>query len=242
MTPYYQDSSVTLYLGDSRDVLPTLQRVDHVITDPPFAEETHKGARTGDSETALVDFVSFDFRQLAERFALLNATGARWIIASVDWRHCLPLEVSPPDGLRFVRHGVWVKTNGAPQFTGDRPAAGWEAVAILHRTGGKMKWNGGGVPATWRGPVVNDARYPSEKPIWLISEFVRLFTSEGDTILDPFCGSGTTLECAKLLGRRAIGIDRRKEALDIAIERLKQETLFAAPRAVEPEQTAMFGV
>jgi hypothetical protein len=42
----------------------------------------------------------------------------RWLIASVDWRHVGTLEKTPPDGWRFVRFGIWVKPNGAPQFTG----------------------------------------------------------------------------------------------------------------------------
>src|SRR5438128_1666121 len=43
MTPYYQDDAVTLYCGDCRDILPQIGMVDHVITDPPYAEETHAG-------------------------------------------------------------------------------------------------------------------------------------------------------------------------------------------------------
>ena len=43
-TPYYQDDAVTLYHGDCRDVLPTLENVDHVITDPPYSDTTHEGA------------------------------------------------------------------------------------------------------------------------------------------------------------------------------------------------------
>jgi site-specific DNA-methyltransferase (adenine-specific) len=58
-----------------------------------------------------------------------------------EWRHASKFEEA---GLPLVRLGVWIKPNGAPQFTGDRPGTGWEAVAILHRSG-KKKWNGGGL-------------------------------------------------------------------------------------------------
>ncbi len=63
--------------------------------------------------------------------------------------------------------------------------------------------------------------YPTQKPITLLERIIKISTDEGDTVLDPFCGSGTTLLAAKLLGRDGIGIDVSAEAIELTEERLK---------------------
>jgi site-specific DNA-methyltransferase (adenine-specific) len=225
MTPYYQDAAVTLYHGDCRDILPTLEAVDHVITDPPYSGDTHEGARTGDATSAgvLVDFAATDAGSIASVLATCRAR--RWAVLTTDWQHVLPLKQSPPKGWKFVRHGVWVKPNGTPQFTGDRPAQGWEAVAILHAdVKGKMRWNGGGLPATWTHLKVA-GHHPTGKPEQLLMEWVTMFTDPGDLILDPFAGSGTTAVAAKRLGRRCILIEKEEKYCEVAAKRLAQGAL-----------------
>lgn len=218
MTPYYQDDAVTLYHGDCREILPTLEMVDHVITDPPYAQETHDGARGGAGDTRLVTFEPVDAAQIRELYEAIDAR--RWLIATMDWRHVHALELQPPNGWRFVRFGIWVKPNGAPQFTGDRPATGWEAVACLHRdAAGRMRWNGGGHHAVFTHPKINGP-HPTAKPDALVEEFIRLFTDPRDLILDPFGGSGTTAVAAKRLGRRCILIEREERYCEIAARRL----------------------
>lgn len=224
MTPYYVDEAVTLYLGDCREVLPTLEPVDHVMTDPPYSDTTHEGARTGDATDngILVDFASVDAD--AVRGVLEACRAKRWAVLTCDWQHVLPLKVKPPTGWRFVRHGVWVKPNGTPQFTGDRPAQGWEAVAILHAGTGKMRWNGGGLPATWTHLKVA-GYHPTGKPESLLMEWMQQFTDASETILDPFGGSGTTAVAAKRLGRRCILIEREEKYCEVAAKRLSQGAL-----------------
>jgi site-specific DNA-methyltransferase (adenine-specific) len=223
--PYYEQDGITIYCGDCREVLPQTGTVDHVITDPPYSETTHDGARTGDATNAgvLVDFASVEASGVRDVLGLIR--GRRWAVLTTDWQHVLPLKNEPPAGWRFVRHGVWVKPNGTPQFTGDRPAQGWEAVAILHAgTKGRMRWNGGGLPATWTHLKVASL-HPTGKPEPLIAQWVEQFTDKGDLILDPFMGSGTTLVAAKRLGRRAIGIEINEKYCEIAAKRLAQAVL-----------------
>lgn len=62
--------------------------------------------------------------------------------------------------------------------------------------------------------------YPTQKPILLLEQIIKIVTDENDIVLDPFCGSGTTLVAAKLLGRRFIGIDSSAEAVEITKSRL----------------------
>ncbi len=85
-----------------------------------------------------------------------------------------------------------------------------------------------GVPLgdVWEIPYLNPkARervgYPTQKPVLLMERIIGLCTDRDDLVVDPFCGSGTTLVAAQLLGRSAIGIDISQEALDLAAQRLE---------------------
>ena len=68
--------------------------------------------------------------------------------------------------------------------------------------------------------------YPTQKPLALVMRIIQASSNEGDVVLDPFCGSGTTLVAANELGRKWIGIDQNPEAISISRERLKQLNLF----------------
>jgi hypothetical protein len=121
--------------------------------------------------------------------------------------------------MRFIRVGAWVKNNSAPQFTGDRPAQGFEAIAIMHREGERLRWNGGGSRGVWITDVERNNGHPTPKPLSLINDWILKFTDEGETIIDPFMGSGTTLVACAKLGRKAIGIEISEEYYEIAVQR-----------------------
>lgn len=85
-----------------------------------------------------------------------------------------------------------------------------------------------GVPLSdvWEIPFLNPKAkertgYPTQKPIELLERIINISTDEGDLILDPFCGSGTTLVSAKMLNRSYIGIDINTDAINMTSERLK---------------------
>ena len=231
--PFYQDAFAAIYLGDCRDVLGRIAiEPDHVFSDPPYSDDTHAGGRTqkaiGQIE-AQIDFASTTSDLI--RSVVEQARPRRWTVMTVDWQHVLPpLKLRPPSGHRFVRHGVWIKLNGSPQFTGDRPAQGWEAIAILHRDlgegEGKMRWNAGGSRAVWT-HLVEKKGHPTEKPEPLLIDLVGAFTDVGETILDPFMGSGTTGVAAKRLGRKFVGIEIEERWCEHAANRLRQGSMAA---------------
>lgn len=227
----------TLYLGDCMDILPTLDKVDAVITDPPYAEKTHKGARTGDGNTILVDFDSITDSQFIEIAKSFVEISNNWVVMTCDWMHTAEIAKQLPD--EFIRSGVWIKPNGMPQYTGDRPAMGWESIAILHKKGRKQ-WNGGGRHAVWNVPKVH-GNHPTEKPIQLVSSFVDLFTNKNYMVLDPFMGSGTTGVAAIQMGRKFIGIERDPKYFEIACKRIeqasKQADMFIEP--LKQEQVSL---
>lgn len=239
MRPYYEHAGITIYHGDCLDVLPTLGQVDHVITDPPYSDHTHSkqwigAALTGAGKPRVsTAHKGLGFTALTIDVQTAVATHAfrlarRWTLAFTDlegiwgWRGAFSLA-----GLDYVRSMVWDKVDGAPQFTGDRPAAGAEAIVVAHRTG-KKRWNGGGGRNVLR-HAVNAQRgakpHPSTKPDSLMCELVSLFTDSGETILDPFGGSGSTAVAAKRLGRKCIVIEQQEQWCESAAKRLQQEAL-----------------
>jgi site-specific DNA-methyltransferase (adenine-specific) len=245
MKPYYEENGIQIFHGDCRDVLPTLEHVDVVITDPPYSDYVHSKSRRGGADTGLVvdgrgrrpacSFArvkEFGFESLdpeVRRFCVAQFARLvrRWVLVFSDvesadaWRMGLVHEK-----LEYVRTGAWVKLASTPQFTGDRPGTGFEAITIAHPKG-KKTWNGGGSQGVWYAPVVQngsrEARvHTTQKPERLMRELVTLFSNEGETILDAFMGSGTTLVAAKRLGRKAIGIEAQEEYCERAAERLSQ--------------------
>ena len=168
------------------------------------------------------------------------ALARRWVVMTCSWQHASRLEER---GFPLIRLGVWLKPDGAPQFSGDRPAQGWEAVAILHRQGRK-RWNGGGHQAVWHCPVERKQVHPTQKPLRLVSEWVRLFSEPGETILDPFAGSGTTGIACLRHGRRFIGIERDPEYYEAMCRRLAHEAsnpmLFLPEPIPLPTQATLF--
>jgi DNA modification methylase len=238
--PIYEMDGIQIWHGDCLEVLPLLEQVDHVITDPPYSEYTHSkqwigAALTADGAPRVgTKFTELGFDALTTEMrdafsAHARRLSARWVLAFSDiesissWRGALE-----GVGLDYVRTCIWDKVDSAPQFTGDSPAAGCEAICVAHQPGRK-KWNGGGRRNLFRHPVNGSAGgskpHPSTKPLPLMRELIELFTDPGDLILDPFMGSGTTLRAAKDCGRRAIGIELNETYVQVAIDRLRQGVL-----------------
>jgi site-specific DNA-methyltransferase (adenine-specific) len=213
--------------GDCFEILRSMpdKSVDHVITDPPYGERTHKGARINAHGGNAIDFNSIteeQFFQLCTEFLRISR---RWIIMTCELTMAAKAEEK---GFPVIRVGAWVKPNPTPQFTGDRPGQGWEAVLMLHDKG-KKKWNGGGCAAVWiHNKISGD--HPTQKPLTLIKDWVADFTDPGETILDPFMGSGTTGVAALEMGRNFTGIEIDKKYFNIAQKRIEsaasQQKLF----------------
>lgn len=228
LTPYYEDASVTLYHGDCRDVMPSIDRADAVITDPPYNLRTEDIALEGRSAMKR-DFGTWDeawhpremlthaMRILPEGGSLLAFTSDRLLSAyreSEGWK---------PRGTL-----VWLKSNPAPH---PRPAyvSATEWLVWLQKPGKAATWNANGytLNVLQYGACAGLERteHPTQKPEELMRELIGRHTQPGDLVLDPYAGSGTTLVAAKRLGRRAIGIELEQGYCDIAVQRLAQGSL-----------------
>ena len=230
MKPYYEDEWVTLYHGDCREVLAEMSErsVASVLTDPPYTERTHLKARSlsGNTVTSgITTFGSITDEDLRSALSECGRVASRWVIATLDYRHAVEFDVNPPSGLRCQRIGVWVKTNPTPQLTGDRPAQGWEAIAYMHRADCRSRWNGGGRHGNYVSRIADATGHPTAKPLGILTDWVTQYSDPGETLLDPFAGSGTTLVAAKALGRKAIGVELEERYCEIAARRLAQDVL-----------------
>jgi site-specific DNA-methyltransferase (adenine-specific) len=237
LKPYYSHAGITIYHGDCREILPTLPPVDLVLTDPPYETEAHtlqrRVQREADSSEygrrVAVEELPFGpmTPELRDESARLIAGHARaWVLTFCQiegapiWR-----ETYEKHGLTYRRTCIWVKPDGMPQYSGDRPGMGYEAFVAMHRPGGST-WNGGGRHGVFThnkagSPLGNE--HPTQKPQSLMRELVRLFSNENDKVLDPFAGSGSALVAAKNLNRNAIGIEIEERYCEIAAKRLSQE-------------------
>lgn len=219
-----------LILGDCREVLPLIGRVDAVVTDPPYEAQAHTAVRrtrrsnkTGESAALSFAAIAEDMRDFVPEWAAKNCNG--WMLAFCqveavsDWRYAME-----GAGLKYKRGMAWVKPDSSPQFNGQMPAQGFECIAAAWCGFGISRWNGGGRRGVFTHMTSNTERsglHPTEKPIALMVELVELFTTPGGVIVDPFCGSGTTLVACQRLGRNGIGIELDEGYFDAACRRVE---------------------
>jgi len=246
--------SCELYLANCVDLLPHIGPVDHCITDPPYEEEAHtKGRRLLGKQrngNRTVEYGALDFEPIAENLRKTFASQVKvicsgWVLAFCqaeaigEWRAVLT-----EAGCKWKRAMIWTKPDGAPQFTGDRPGMGYESIAAAWAGEGRSSWNGGGRHGVFVHAQRDDnlpKQHMTQKPIRLMLELVNLFTDPGETVLDPFMGSGTTLVACSKLGRRGIGVEISEQYFDIAVKRVRdgyaQPSLFSPPASPMMQET-----
>ena len=204
MNAYYQDDYCTIYHGDCREILPSLPKVDLVLTDPPYGigmdTSIHKSAGRIQHKKIKGDDKPFDAHPLCQQYQHCVLWGAN------NYHHTLP-----PGGGWLV----WDKRS--PDGSSDK-LFGWpfelawcsrDRFARIYR-----------IP---HGAYLNADRsgrrvHPTQKPVKLMAAILKDF--DGSTVLDPFMGSGTTLRAAKDLRRKCIGIEIEEKYCEIAARRL----------------------
>ena len=229
MKPYYQDDAVTIYHGDAREVLPSIDLdFDIVVTDPPYSSGGYQEAGkasgsigTRSDEVIALDNLSTRGYQRLMREVLRGCRQAEELYLFTDWRMWVyTFDAIEDAGWRVRSMLVWDK--GTPGM-----GMGWrnqhELIAFGKRSGFERV---GGRPAV--GNVLRTSRtgnkwHPTEKPVELVARL--LGNSAGEAVLDPFMGSGTTLVAAKAAGKRAIGIEMEERWCDAAASRCSQEVL-----------------
>ena len=207
----------TLYLGDCRDILPTLPKVDAVITDPPYGigEAAGKNARRNNLAVAK-DFGndSWDDEPISPELIQMVREAGKWAVIFGGNYYALPAAKC---------WLVWDKENGDSDFA-DCELAWTNLPKAVRRI--RYMWNG---MLRANGEARGD--HPTQKPIGVMAWAISHVPSPCRTILDPFMGSGTTGVACMNLGRQFTGIEREQKYFDIACRRIddaqRQQRLLA---------------
>lgn len=207
----------TLYLGDCREILPTLDKVDAVVTDPPYGigEAAGKNASRGKLAVAKnYGYDHWDDTPVSDELIDKIREAAKWSVIFGGNYYSLP-----PSSCWLV----WDKENGDNDFA-DCELAWTNLPKAVRRI--KYMWNG-----MIRANREARGDHPTQKPIGVMSWAINHIPEPNQTILDPFMGSGTTGVACANLGRKFIGIEIEKRYFDIACERIHaayaQRRLFA---------------
>lgn len=217
MKPYFQDEWVTQYCGDARDVLPELDGTfSAIITDPPWpgTEEKSNPDRSYDIYSVFTE-AALNFLNLSDRLIVILGcdTDPRFLMTVPKGYPFLLtcwLRRIPPTYKGQVLYGADVAyIFGTPRA---KEYAGLGGTGILQSETYSVSLR--------KRDKINT--HPTFRPLRTMKWLVSHYTQEGETILDPFSGSGTTLLAAKETGRKAVGIELEENYCQIAVERLRQ--------------------
>ena len=235
MKPYYQEDGITIYHGDCRDILPHLEPVDLVLTDPPYGENQAEWDKQKPPDV-IWDLIVSAMNDGSCLYYWGFWGHADWILINAKRVGLFPqsqltwwFRTGRPEkkAYREDTESCWYFSLGEPKIfnaedylepyedesnykrynrIGKHPGTVFIASRILHNH-----------PENYN--------HPTQKPLSVIRKLVGISSDQNSTILDPFMGSGTTLVAAQQLGRSAIGIEIEERYCEIAIERLRQGVL-----------------
>lgn len=218
MKAYYEDSEagIVIYHGKAEQVVPHLEPVDLLVTDPPYGiGEARKNNASRGKLAVAKDYGRSDWDDAPPPAWLLDQCRSKARYQIIFGGNYFTM---PPSSCWLV----WDKDNGACDFADCELA--WtnlpKAVRRLKfRWAGMLQENMDDKEHRW---------HPTQKPLPVMRWAIQQAPAECKTILDPFMGSGTTLRAAKDLGLKAIGVEQNERYCEVAVKRLAQGVLFRA--------------
>lgn len=225
MKPYYEEDGITIYHGDAREILPQLE-AEAIITDPIWPDCEHafpgvdaKRLLTEVLDVAVVDRVTIHLgcwsdprflEAVPDRFPFLRACWLRYACPGYRGR------ILNGADLAYVFGEPPASRPGARVLPGERTSTGTDVA--------RSTWNA--ATSSKREADLDALPHPTPRKLEHLAWLVEFFG--GETLIDPFMGSGTTLRAAKDLNRRAVGIDIEERYCEYAATRLAQGVLDLA--------------
>lgn len=209
MTPYYDDGTVTIYHGDAREVLPTLDRVDVVITDPPYSAGRNEAEFSATGNVAVCLRLASRLAPTMMVFGTSSGRGIEFIRSSVR---------DLPHNRVLAWHRTFVNS----------PAAGpWRWDLVLVHVFGRGSFGrpekSSLIQTEGTQALAASTGHKSPVPTSVMAHLYEPFAP--GVVLDPFMGVGASLLAAKRFGGRAIGIEANESYCEMAAARLSQEVL-----------------
>ena len=216
----------TLHCGDNLSIMRDMPdaSVDLIATDPPFNTGKDWGAFNDKWEGGLKGYLKFMEPRLVEYHRLLKDTGSLYLHCDHNSSHYLKIMLDWIFGAkRFQNEIIWKRSNGN-KVTKKIFGCNHDNILFFTKTENCTFSNPEQFNNLWLDiPIASQKQrvgYPTQKPVALYERIIKASSNAGDTVLDPFCGSGTTLDAAKRLGRHYIGIDQNPDAIAICEKRL----------------------
>lgn len=244
MSLYYQDDHVTLYHGDFNEVLPSIGRVEAIVTDPPYGETSLGWDVWPDNWPSFVSLYTDSMWCFGSMRMFLEHGDEfkRWKLSQdVVWEKNTT-GMNPGD--RFSRchehvlhwyQGEWANIHHEPprvkavkRVAGDVVSRGEVGEGQVTGKMGAYRLVSDGLAyqrTVIKGNSIRGGIHPTEKPQNILEPLISYACPTGGTVLDPFAGSGSTLIAARNLGRKAIGIEVREAQCEATAKRLSQGVL-----------------
>lgn len=246
--PYFAKGGITLYCGDCMSIVPQLGLFDLVVVDPPYGETSLDWDRRIDGWQSLLlghlqphgslwcfgsmrffmeqaaEFAGWKFAQdvvwekhngstfHADRFRRVHENACHFYPSNQPWESIYRKVLTTSDAVKKT-----VRRKARPAHTGHI-----EAATYRSEDGGPRMMRSVIRVRSCHGRAV----HPTQKPVGIVSPLIEHSLKPGGIILDPCCGSGTTLVAAKEFGVTAVGIEIDEEHCKSAVERLRQGVLF----------------
>jgi len=230
---------IQLFNDDCLNILKSIpaKSIDLIFADPPYnlsgdgylTTQNGKVAKLNKGEwDKIEDIHKFNEGWIRECIRVLSDTGTIWISGTLH-NHPSVGVILKKLGLWIINDVIWFKRNATPLLSTNRLAPSTELIWVASKSkkylfnydlakqinGGKQMKNHWEINAER-----HKTKHPTEKPECLLERIILLGSNEGQTVLDPFTGSGTTGVVAKKLNRNFIGIEKSKEYFEIAKKRI----------------------
>lgn len=209
MKPYYEDEAVTIYHGDCREILPALPTVDLVITDPPYSSGRPEGEYAATGNIAVSLHLASEKAPTMMVFGTSSGRGIEFVRSSIR---------ALPHNRILVWHRSYVNS----------PAAGpWRWDLVLIHVFGKGSFGrpeqSSLIETDGTQALAKELGHKSPVPVAVMGRLYNPFAP--GIVLDPFLGSGSTLEAARTFGGKAIGIEIEERYCEVAANRMSQTVM-----------------